>query len=59
MSENYLSIFKFYKLAIKLAKKWMNRRSQKRAMNWEKMNQYLMLYPLPKPRIRHDFYAIT
>lgn len=59
VSENYRSIDKFYKLAIKLAKKWMNRRSQKRAMNWEKMGNYLLLYPLPKPRIRHNFYAVT
>lgn len=59
VSENYRSIFKYYKLAIRLAKKWLNRRSQKRKMNWEKMNQYLMLYPLPKPRIRHNFYVVT
>jgi len=59
VSENYRSIYKFYKLAITLAKKWMNRRSQKKAMDWEKMTQYLLHYPLPKPRIRHNFYAIT
>lgn len=59
ISENYPSIYKFYTLAIRLAKKWMNRRSQKKAMNWEKMSHYLLLYPLPKPRIRHNFYAIT
>ena len=59
VSENYRSIDKFYRLAIRLAKKWMNRRSQKKAMNWKKMNHYLLLYPLPKPRIRHNFYAVT
>ena len=59
VNENYRSIDKFYKLAIRLAKKWMNRRSQKRGMNWQKMNDYLLLYPLPKPWIRHNFYAIT
>ena len=59
VSENYRSIYKFYKLAIRLAKKWLNRRSQKRKMNWEKMNHYLLLYPLPKPRIRHNFYVVT
>ena len=59
VSENYRFIDKFYKLAIKLAKKWMNRRSQKRVMSWEKMNNYISLYPLPKPRIRHNFYVIT
>ena len=56
VSENYLSIYKFYKLAIKLARKWMNRRSQKRTMSWIKMSSYLLLYPLPKPSIRHSFY---
>ncbi len=59
VSENYRSIYKFYKLAIRLAKKWLNRRSQKRKMNWEKMNHYLLLYPLPKPCIRHNFYVVT
>lgn len=57
VSENYLSIYKFYKLAIKLARKWMNRRSQKRTMSWIKMSSYLLLYPLPKPSIRHSFYT--
>ena len=57
VSENYLSIYKFYKLAIKLAKKWMNRRSQKKKMSWSKMTSYLLLYPLPKPSIRHNFYT--
>ena len=59
ISENYLSILKFYKLAIKLARKWMNRRSQKKTMNWEKMINYLLLYPLPKPSIRHSFYTLS
>jgi len=57
ISENYHSIYTFYKLAIKLAKKWMNRRSQKKKMSWSKMTQYLLLYPLPKPSIRHNFYT--
>jgi RNA-directed DNA polymerase len=59
VSENYVSICKFYKLAIKLAKKWLNRRSQKRSMNWSKMGKYLLLYPLPKPSIKQNFYAAT
>jgi RNA-directed DNA polymerase len=49
VSENYRSIDKFYKLAIRLAKKSMHRISQKRGMNWQKMNDYLLLYSLPKP----------
>lgn len=59
ISENYLSILKFYKLVVKLARKWMNRRSQKRTMSWESMKLYLNLYPLPKPSIRHSFYTLS
>ena len=59
ISENYHSIRKFYKLAIKLAKKWMNRRSQRRTMSWDKMKSYLLLYPLPTPSIRHSFYTLS
>ena len=59
ISENYRSIYKFYKLAIRLTKKWMNRRSQKKAMNWKKMTKYLSFYPLPEPKIKHNFYAAT
>lgn len=59
ISENYLSIVKFYKLAVKLARKWMNRRSQKRTISWESMKLYLNLYPLPKPSIRHSFYTLS
>lgn len=59
VSENYRAIYKFYTLAIRLARKWLNRRSQKKAMNWGKMGNYLVLYPLPKPKIKHNFYAAT
>jgi len=58
ISENYPSILRFYKLAIRLARKWMNRRSQKRTMSWKKMGEYLLLYPLPKPSIRNSFYIL-
>ncbi|MDA3938345.1 MAG: group II intron reverse transcriptase/maturase [Spirochaetia bacterium] len=56
VSENYRSINKFYYLTIKMVRKWMNQRSQKRTMSWEKFFKYLEYYPLPKPRIVHNFY---
>jgi len=56
VSENYNGIMRFYKLTIKLLRKWMNRRSQKRKMSWEKFANYLEHYPLPKPRVFHNFY---
>ncbi len=56
ISENFRSINKYYFFTIKLVRKWMNRRSQKRTMSWRKFSKYLELYPLPKPKIVHSFY---
>jgi group II intron reverse transcriptase/maturase len=56
VSENYRGVARFYNYARKAVHKWMNRRSQKRKMNWERFNKYLEHYPLPKPRIVHSFY---
>ena len=57
VSENYASIVRFYKYTVRLVYKWMNRRSQKRRMNWKGYTEYLEHYPLPKPRIVHSFYV--
>ncbi len=56
VSDNYASIARFYKLTLKMVRKWLNRRSQKRKMNWVKFTKYLGHYPLPKPRIVHKLY---
>ncbi len=56
VSDNYASIERFYKLTIKMVRKWLNRRSQKRKMSWDKFTKYLGSYPLPKPKIVHKFY---
>lgn len=56
ISENYAGIRSFYKLTIKMVRKWLNRRSQKRKMSWERFSKYLEHYPLPKPEIVHSFY---
>ena len=57
VSENYVSIAKFYKLTIRMVRKWLNRRSQKRKMSWAGFTEYLEHYPLPQPRIVHKFYV--
>ena len=59
VSENYASIARFYKLTIKMVRKWLNRRSQKRKMSWAQFTEYLEHYPLPKPRIVHKFYVVA
>lgn len=58
VSGNYRGIQRFYYLTIRLVFKWVNRRSQKKSFNWERFKRYLKLYPLPTPRIYHNFYTL-
>ena len=57
VSENCASLVRYYHVTLRMVKKWLNRRSQKRKMNWERFADYLRHYPLPKPRIVHSFYT--
>jgi len=56
ISGNYSSIRDFYSLALRLIFKWINRRSQKKSMNWKQFINYLKYYPLPLPKIKHNIY---
>ncbi|MBW2567203.1 MAG: hypothetical protein JRE24_10120 [Deltaproteobacteria bacterium] len=57
VSENYDGIVRFHKATLRMVRKWLNRRSQKRKMNWDRFTEYLEHYPLPKPKIVHSFYV--
>jgi len=57
VSENYNGIARFYKFTLRVVRKWLNRRSQQRKMNWDRFTSYLEHYPLPKPKIVHSFYV--
>ncbi len=57
VSENYNGIARFYKFTLRVVRKWLNRRSQKRKMSWDRFTTYLEHYPLPKPKIVHSFYV--
>ncbi len=59
VSGNSPSIKRYYKLALRLVHKWLNRRSQKKSMSWSKFYNYLDLYPLPMPKIKHNFYTLS
>lgn len=59
ISGNMRSLRQFYNQVIRLAFKWVNRRSQKKSMNWEKFLQYLEWNPLPRPRIYHSIYTLS
>jgi group II intron reverse transcriptase/maturase len=56
VSENYRGILRFYQNVLRLVRKWLNRRSQRGRMSWERFNEYLLHYPLPKPKIACSFY---
>ncbi len=36
---------------------WLDRRSQRAKMSWERFNRLLIRYPLPRPRVVHSVYA--
>jgi len=59
ISGNYPALMRFYRLAFKLAYKWINRRSQKRSMSFAKYLRFLVYNPLPQPKIYHSLYTLS
>lgn len=59
ISGNYRGVWRYYCCAIRLAFRWLNRRSQRKSFNWEQYLQYLQRYHLPKPRIVHRLYGLS
>jgi len=59
ISGNYASLRAFYGRTCKLVFKWINRRSQKKDMNWKQFMDYLKRFPLPKPEIKHNIYILS
>jgi len=56
VSGNSRMISRYGYVCIRLLKKWLNRRSQRASFTWRQFNEYLSHYPLPRPRIVHNFY---
>jgi group II intron reverse transcriptase/maturase len=59
VSGNMPSLQRYYRLALRLALKWLNRRSQRRSFSWAGFYKYLEHYPLPPPRIVHNLYTLS
>jgi RNA-directed DNA polymerase len=57
VSGNMHWLKRFNYCALIITKKWLNRRSQKKSMNWEDMLRYVKRHPLPTPHIHHNFYT--
>jgi group II intron reverse transcriptase/maturase len=58
ISGNMRGISRYYRETTELAYKWINRRSQKKSMTYEKFSKYWK-DKLPKPKIYHSFYTKT
>jgi RNA-directed DNA polymerase len=55
VSFNIAGLQRFYECTRELIFKWLNRCSQRRRWNWERFSLYEKRYPLPRPRIVHDW----
>ena len=58
VSGNFMGIMRYWQEAVRLAMKWLNRRSQKKSFNWTTFAQYMERHPLPAPTIHHNFYNL-
>lgn len=59
ISGNARELGAYYDKSIRLAFKWINRRSQEKSHSWETFRRFLDWNPLPKPRIYHNLYAFA
>ena len=57
VSNNSRSLQNVHYHAKRLLYKWVNKRSQKKSMNWEQFSNYLLLNPLPRPKIYYSLYT--
>jgi SOS response regulatory protein OraA/RecX len=48
---NYESLNEFFRNALRILKKWINRRSQKHKYNWKRFRMMLEHHRIEKPRI--------
>lgn len=56
---NLKSVQSYYHHTVRLAWKWLNRRSQQRSYNWDEFRRLLRYNPLPRPRICHGYPQLT
>lgn len=60
ISGNMRELRIFYREVVRIAFKWINRRSQKRSMNWKKYRKFIYEWnPLPQPKIYHLTYTLS
>lgn len=58
VTDNYRRLVRFDQAVKKLLFKWLNRRGKRNCLNWEEFNKLLKRFPLPKPRIMVNMFAL-
>jgi group II intron reverse transcriptase/maturase len=59
VSGNMAALRRYYAVALRLTRKWLNRRSQRKVFSWKGFIGYLKHYPLPTPRITCNLYTLS
>jgi len=56
VSFNIRAVSNFMTKAVKILFKWINRRSQRKSINWDQFQLFIELHPLPKAKICHNLF---
>jgi RNA-directed DNA polymerase len=56
VSFNLAHVRRFLHRATRILWKWLNRRSQRRSMNWDQFHRFLQRHPLPRAKIYHALF---
>lgn len=59
VTDNSRGIGRFGESVKMMLFKWLNRRGKRRCLNWEKFNEMLKRFPLPKPRIMVSMFGAS
>ena len=58
ITDNTISITKYYYRVIMLLMRWLNRRGQRRSHRYKDYTTIIRLFDLPTPKIKVNIYAI-
>jgi RNA-directed DNA polymerase len=54
---NFRSLHKLVHFTERQWHKWLNRRSQRKRLNWKRFQDFLKVFPLPRPKIKVQIWA--
>jgi group II intron reverse transcriptase/maturase len=56
LTGNYPRLARFYRAVVRIWRYWLNRRSQRRKMTWERFNDVLKRWPLHQPNVPNSVF---